>query len=310
MKDKPRIAIVGAGAMGSLFGGLLAENGLEVTLIDVWKEHVDTIKSKGLKMVGFGGDRYIKVRVSDNPAELSPVDVVFVQCKAASTVEAIKNARPIIDENTVVISFQNGLGNEETIAEIIGEEKVLGGLTAQAGNIEGPGIVRNHADLPSWIGELSGGQSERVTKLCRIFTDNGIPTDPSQNIRKRIWNKLFANLAVSPMSGITNLQIRDLFAKDDAQQLAFAIIDEALKVARAEGFDIGQAESREVLLKIIASDQANKSSLCVDILNKRKTEIDFINGSVVRLGEKHAIPTPLNQAMVALVKTIEYQYLR
>jgi 2-dehydropantoate 2-reductase len=309
MKDKPRIAVVGAGAMGSLFGGLLAENGLEVTLIDVWKEHVDAIKSNGLKMVGFGGDRYIDVKASDNPAELSPVDVVFVQCKAAATAVAVKNAKPIIGEDTVVISFQNGLGNEETIAEIIGEEKVLGGLTAQAANIEGPGIVRNHAELPSWIGEMSGGQSERVTQLCRVLTDNGIPTDPSENIRKRIWNKLFANLAVSPMSGITNLQIRDLFAKDDAKQLAFAIIDEALKVGQAEGLDIGQAESREVLLKIIASDQTNKSSLCVDILNKRETEIDFINGSIVRLGEKHAIATPLNKAMVALVKTLEYQYL-
>ena len=309
MNDKPRIAVVGAGAMGSLFGGLLAENGLEVTLIDVWKAHVDAIKSKGLKMVGFGGDRYIDVRASDNPAELSPVDVVFVQCKAASTVEAIKNTKPIIGDDTVVISFQNGLGNEETIAEIIGAEKVLGGLTAQAANIEGPGIVRNHAELPSWIGEMSGGQSERATKLCRIFSDNGIPTDPSQDIKKRIWNKLFANLAVSPMSGITDLQVRELFAKDDAQQLAFAIIDEALGVAQAEGLDIGQAESREVLLKIIASNQTNKSSLCVDILNKRKTEIDFINGSIVRLGEKHGIPTPLNKALVILVKTIEYQYL-
>jgi 2-dehydropantoate 2-reductase len=270
---------------------------------------VDAIKSKGLKMVGFGGDRYINIGVSDNPVELTPVDVVFVQCKAAATAEAIKNAKPIIDDNTVVISFQNGLGNEETIAEIIGEEKVLGGLTAQAANMEGPGIVRNHAELPSWIGEMSGGPSERVTQLCQIFTDNGIPTDPSQDIKRRIWNKLFANIAVSPMSGITNLQIRDLFAKDDAQQLAFTIIDEALKVAQAEGLDISQDESREVLLKIIASDQTNKSSLCVDILNKRKTEIDFINGSVVRLGEKHGIPTPLNKAMVALVKTIEYQYL-
>lgn len=309
MKDIPRIAVVGAGAMGSLFGGLLAENGLEVTLIDVWQEHVDAIKSKGLKMVGFGGDRYINIGVSDNPAELTPVDVVFVQCKAAATAEAIKNAKPIIDDDTVVISFQNGLGNEETIAEIIGAEKVLGGLTAQAANMEGPGIVRNHAELPSWIGEMSGGQSERVTKLCQVFTDNGIPTDPSQDIKRRIWNKLFANIAVSPMSGITNLQIRDLFAKDDAQQLAFAIIDEALKVAQAEGLNISQDESREVLLKIIASDQTNKSSLCVDILNKRKTEIDFINGSVVRLGEKHAIPTPLNKAMVTLVKTFENQYL-
>ena len=309
MKDIPRIAVVGAGAMGSLFGGLLAENGLEVTLIDVWQEHVDAIKSKGLKMVGFGGDRYINIGVSDHPAELTPVDVVFVQCKAAATAEAIKNAKPIIDDDTVVISFQNGLGNEETIAEIIGAEKVLGGLTAQAANMEGPGIVRNHAELPSWIGEMSGGQSERVTKLCQVFTDNGIPTDPSQDIKRRIWNKLFANIAVSPMSGITNLQIRDLFAKDDAQQLAFAIIDEALKVAQAEGLNISQDESREVLLKIIASDQTNKSSLCVDILNKRKTEIDFINGSVVRLGEKHDIPTPLNKTMITLVKTLENQYL-
>lgn len=309
MEKKPDIAVVGAGAMGSLFGGLLAEKGLGVTLIDVWKDHINEINSNGLKMVGYGGDRQIKVTATDNPSEMLPVDVILVQCKASNTADAIINAKPIIHKGTVVISFQNGLGNEETIAEIIGEEKVLGGLTAQGANMEGPGIVRNHAELPSWIGEMSGKQSERVDKLCKIFSAHGLPTHPSENIRKQIWNKLFANIAISPMSGVTNLSILDLFAKDDSKELAFALVDEALKVAQAEGLNIGQDESREVLLKIIASKQTNKSSLCVDLSNKRKTEIDFINGSVVRLAEKHGILTPLNKAMVVLVKTVENQYL-
>jgi len=306
---KPNIAVVGAGAMGSLFGGLLAEKGLDVTLIDVWKDHINEINRKGLKMVGYGGDRYIPVKATDNPSEMPSADIILVQCKAANTADAIKNAKSIIQNETVAISFQNGLGNEETIAEIIGEEKVLGGLTAQGANMEGPGIVRNHAELPSWIGEMSGEQSNRVDRICGILSDHGLPTHPSQNIRKQIWNKLFANIAISPMSGITNLSLLDLFEKDDSKDLAFALVDEALKVAQAEGLDIGQDESREVLLKIIASEQTNKSSLCVDLLNKRKTEIDFINGSVVRLAEKHGIVTPLNKAMVVLVNTLENQYL-
>lgn len=309
MKKNPNIAVVGAGAMGSLFGGLLAEKGLDVTLIDVWKDHINEINNNGLKMVGYGGDRYIKVKATDNPSEMLPVDVILVQCKASNTADAINNAKPIIHKDTVVISFQNGLGNEENIAEFIGEEKVLGGLTAQGANMEGPGIVRNHAELPSWIGEMSGKQSERVNTLCEIFSINGLPTQPSENIRKQIWNKLFANIAISPMSGITNLSLLDLFAKEDSKELAFALIVEALEVAHAEGLKIGQDESREVLLKIIASEQTNKSSLCVDLLNKRKTEIDFINGSVVRLAEKHGILTPLNKAMVVLVNTLENQYL-
>lgn len=309
MKNKPNIAVAGAGAMGSLFGGLLAEQGLDVTLIDVWKDHINEINSNGLKMVGYGGDRHIKVRATDNPSEMLPVDAILVQCKASNTADAIKNAKPIIHKDTVVISFQNGLGNEETIADIIGKEKVLGGLTAQGANMEAPGIVRNHAELPSWIGEMSGKQSERVEKLCKIFSDHGLPTHPSENIRKQIWNKLFANIAISPMSGVTNLSILDLFEKDDSRELAFSLVDEALEVAQAEGLDISQDESREVLLKIIASKQTNKSSLCVDLLNKRKTEIDFINGSVVRLAEKHGIITPLNKAMVVLVNTLENQYL-
>ena len=130
MSDAPTLAVVGAGAMGCLFGGLLAEGGLDVTLVDVWQEHVDNINRDGLKMVGYGGDRVIPVRATTQPGDLAPVDVIFVQCKAVFNKDAIRRAANLIGDNTAVISFQNGLGNEEVLAEVIGDEKVLGGLTA------------------------------------------------------------------------------------------------------------------------------------------------------------------------------------
>ena len=156
MYENPTLAVVGAGAMGSLFGGLLAEGGLDVTLVDVWQEHVDKINRDGLKIVGYGGDRFVPVKATTQPDALAPVDTVFVQCKAGYTRDAIAGAANLIADHTAVISFQNGLDNEELLAELIGEEKVLGGLTAQGASMDGPGIVRNYADLPSHIGEMRG----------------------------------------------------------------------------------------------------------------------------------------------------------
>lgn len=123
---KPSIAVVGAGALGSVFGGLLYEGGL-----NIWQDHVKAINRQGLKIVGYGGDRYIPIAATSNPSQLSPIDVVFVQCKAPNTVEAMTQAQNIITDDTVVISFQNGLGNEEIISDVIGHEHVLGGVTAQ-----------------------------------------------------------------------------------------------------------------------------------------------------------------------------------
>ena len=142
MCENPTLAVVGAGAMGSLFGGLLAEGGLDVTLVDVWQEHVDNINRDGLKIVGYGGDRFVPVKATTRPEALAPVDTVFVQCKAGYTRDSIASAANLIGDHTAVISFQNGLGNAELLAELIGEEKVLGGLTAQGASMDGPGIVR------------------------------------------------------------------------------------------------------------------------------------------------------------------------
>ena len=151
---KPKVAVLGAGAMGSLFGSQLAEGGLDVTLIDIWREHVDAINGGGLRVVGHRGEHRVKVTATTDPASGGAADVVLVQCKAASTTAAVRNALDagLFHDDSVAISFQNGLGNEEMIAEVIGAERVLGGVTAQGASIEGPGCIRSYrsyADLPS-----------------------------------------------------------------------------------------------------------------------------------------------------------------
>ena len=211
IKKDTKVAILGAGAMGCLFGGLLAEKGLDVVLIDVWKDHVNEINSKGLKMMGHGGDRIIKIKATTEPQKLDKVDAIIVMCKATALKTALTNAKNIIGDKTMLMSFQNGIGHEEIMQEIAGKEKVLGGSTTQAASVQGPGIIQNHASLPSWIGEYDGGASERVKDLAETFTAYGLETLTEENIKKRKWMKLFALTAIGPLSAIFDLHHTDLY---------------------------------------------------------------------------------------------------
>lgn len=307
------VAVLGAGAMGSLFGGLLAEGGLEVTLIDPWKEHIECIDRDGLKMVGFGGDRVIPIGATTNAADVKSADIVFVQCKANFNAAAAQSVRHLFDAdtNTVAISFQNGLGNEEELAEYFGEYRVLGGLTAQGANIEAPGIVRNHAELPSYIGEMSGGVSERVRQIASVLSAAGLPTEASENIRLDIWRKLMANIAISAVSGVTGLNIGQIFNQHLADHASYAALEEAIHVANAAGVALKADEAHEILAKIAGPNgtPGNKSSLRVDIENERPSEIDYINGAVVRLGKKHNVPVPVNETLATLVHGLQARYL-
>ena len=304
------IVVVGAGAMGCLFGGLLKEGGLNVTLVDVWREHVDVIRRDGLRMLGYGGDRSIPIRAALSTEGLPPADVVLVQCKAHHTRSAVGAALNLFGDDTVAISFQNGLRNEEVIGEVIGMERVLGGLTAQGAGVESAGVIRNYSELPSYIGEMRGGSSARARRIAEAFTAAGLPTHESEDIRREIWKKLMANLSLSPASAMADLRLDDVMEVPELREVLFDAIDEAAAVARAEGIRLENEEAREVLHQLTGSGGtgANKSSICRDILHKRPTEIDYINGTVVRLGERHGIPTPVNRVFVAAVKALESKY--
>lgn len=303
------VAVLGAGAMGCLFGGLLAEKGLKVTLIDVWKEHIDAINKNGLKMDGFGGDRFIKINATNDPKSISPVDVVIVMCKATALEQALTNAKNIVGDKTVLMSFQNGIGHEAIMQNIVGVNKVLGGTTTQASNILGPGHIKNHASLPSWIGEYEGGLSDRVKDIAETFTAHGLETIASDNVKKRKWMKLFALTAVGPLSAIFDMHHTELYVTNKesklARELGKQIILETRKVAQADGVEVSEDECLEMFLKIVDSNQTNKSSMAFDIQYKRKSEIDFINGSVSKIGKKHGVPTPLNDMLYKIIKVKE-----
>ena len=212
MNDRPKLHVIGAGAMGSLFGGLLAEGGMDVTLVDPWREHVDMIARRGLRMVGHGGDRDIPVKAVRTTSRLPVADIVFVQCKAMDSKVAITASRNVVGKGTLLISFQNGLGNEELLASMVGAERVVGGLTAQAASMEAPGRVRNYAELPTYVGEMAGGISAKTRDLSDLLSRHGLPTQPSSDIRLDIWKKLMANVGLSAASGIANLKIREVMA--------------------------------------------------------------------------------------------------
>ncbi len=217
----------------------------------------------------------------------------------------------LFNGDTVAISFQNGLGNEETIAEVIGAERVLGGVTAQGASVERPGCIHSYADLPSQIGEMKGGVSDRAAAIAAAFSAHGLETVASPDIRYDMWKKLMVNVSVSAMSGITNRTISEAVAIPELKAMCYGAVAEAVPVACADGVVLTHEESCKILDLVTGpgGTGANKSSLCVDILNLRPTEVGVINGAVVARGVLYGIETPINATLVALVKGIESRYL-
>ena len=191
--------------MGALFGAILAEGGLDVVLIDTNRDHVRSIQAHGLKIEGYAGERTQNIPATSNVSEIESANLILFQCKAYSTQSAARSVRHLVKENSICISFQNGLGSEELIAEEVGAEQVLGGVTAMAGHLLAPGCIRDFSRVPSYIGEMEGGVTERVTRISEKLTNAGLEMRASGNIKQEIWKKLLGNISNSTISGLTNL---------------------------------------------------------------------------------------------------------
>ena len=307
---QPKVVIVGAGGMGALFGSILQQGGLNVTLLDTSKSHVEVIQKHGLSIVGYGGDRVVKIDATDDAGTLTRADILLFQCKSHGTRDAALAVKHLVDQGAVAISFQNGLGNEDVMAEVLGEGKVLGGLTTMAGYMLAPGQIRDFSRTPSYIGELSGGVSNRATRVAKALTVAGLETHTSENIVHDIWKKLLGNISLSAVSGATNLTSAQALQVPELKATSLRALDEALAVAASQGIALSRSEVVEGL-EIISTPGGtgdNKSSLCVDLLNKRPTEVDFIYGSVVEKGRQAGIATPTLETLAAIVKGLESQY--
>ena len=304
-----KICFLGSGALGSAIGGALCEAGCDVHLIDAWKDHVDAMNRDGLKLREEGVDRVVRVKAATDPRAVGTADLVVVLVKSFHTREAVESARPIVGPRTVVMSLQNGLGHEEIIADVVGRERTLAGKTYLGGVLLAPGhVIAGLKGKETIIGELDGRVTERVQRIADTFNGAGLMTIVSDNIVGTMWDKLLINVATGALAGITRLTYGALYDVPEIRQCALAAIAEAMAVAKASGVELSMHSPDEPWVKASAGLPAEfKTSMLQSLEKGQPTEIEFINGSVVRWGEKCGVPTPVNRALVACVKGIEYR---
>ena len=236
--------------------------------------------------------------------------MLLFQCKGNASREAAQRVKHLTTQGAVCISFQNGLGNEEVISEEVGSENVLGGLTTMAGFMTGPGQIHDFSRVPSYIGEMEGGISERSKLTAENLSKAGLETHAVPNIKLEIWKKLLGNISMSALSGLTNLKVAPLMAISELRAVSFQAMEEALSVGLALGLPLEKdavVKGMEMISQPGGTGD-NKSSLCVDLLNQRRSEVDFIYGKVIEIGESKGIPTPTLKTLHALVKGVESHF--
>ncbi|MBV9672692.1 MAG: 2-dehydropantoate 2-reductase [Verrucomicrobia bacterium] len=305
-----KTAVLGAGAMGSVVGGLLADAGNEVVLVDVAATTVANINSEGLKIETKSGDRQtIQVPATTDPGSLGAMDLVIVFVKCYHTEQAIRNALAIIGPSTSVLSLQNGWGNSTTIGNIIGSERLLVGVSYHSATVLAPGHVLHAGEGNTFIGELDGKESTRLSGVATMFNDAGLKTIPTQSITREIWSKLALNAVTLPTSAAIRISAEKLVRTDEMKQLMSELLRETVAVAAAEKIALNFDERWSAITGVLGRLAENtKGSMLQDVEQRRRTEIDVINGAVINLAQKHGISTPCNRAMFCLIKALENSY--
>ena len=304
-----KIAILGCGALGSTFGGLLTEAGFDVSLVNLKTDHTDAMEKDGLIFVENDQQRTVSVKVFTNAANAGPVDLIIVLVKSNFTKAAIEGAKALIGPDTIAMSLQNGLGNEEVLEQALGRGRVLGGKTYVGGTMLAPGKVKiGVKGKKTLIGEFDGSISERAEQISSLFSQAGLATEVIKDIRALTWQKLLVNVATGALCGITRLTYGPLMQFEAARECATAAVAEALAVAEAAGIRLDVKQPRDVLDQAVAGLPYDfKTSILQDVERGTPCEVDYINGAVVREGEKHGVPTPVNKTLLALLKGIEFQ---
>lgn len=302
-----RICIVGCGAVGSLFAAHLAKSGeAEIWAYDVWKEHIEAIRRKGLRLSG-AEDFTATLQATSNPRELPPCDYGIVATKAIHTKAAISQVAHIFDNNSAVCSVQNGVGNEEIIAEHVG--LVIRGTTFPAGHPIAPGHVGYDIKGDTWIGpfEPSNTSMGKVEELAGLLTRSGMKTIALKDARGAQWTKLIFNASTNPVGALTLLHHGAATRFAPTSKLFNELIAEGEAVARKLGIDL-HGDPRELVRKGANAPGKHRASMLQDVIARRQTEVDFMNGAIVQWGEKVGVPTPLNQALWQLIKGLEHSW--
>ncbi|HVC12364.1 MAG TPA: 2-dehydropantoate 2-reductase [Burkholderiales bacterium] len=297
-----KIAIVGCGAMGSVYAGLFAAAGHEVWAIDSWREHVEAMRARGLRLEGASGDRTVRVHATTEAQDAGSCDLVILATKAMQVAAAAEASKSLLKPETVVLSIQNGLGGPDTAASVLGRERVVVGVVGGFGaSMKGPGHAHHNGMELVRLGEFEGAVTPRLERIAEAWRGAGFRVKVFDDIAQLVWEKLVCNCAYSGPCGISDRNVGEVMNDPDLSRVSAACAQEAFAVARKKGirldFDDPVAYVRDFGSKIPSA----RPSVLLDLIAKRKSEIEVINGSIPRVGREVGVPAPVNDALTALV---------
>ena len=305
-----KIVIVGGGAIGRLFGSYLARAENEVTLLDIDYEVIDAMKAGGIGVVADGnGDpdavTPVPVTAISDAGLVRESELVLLMVKSASTRVAVESIAHLVNEDCPLLCIQTGLGNIETIEQVLPAANILAGITFMSGTALGGAKIRYGRSGKTYIGELDGQVTDRLQRIANVFEASGITTQVVHRIMGRLWCKVIVFSAINPLSSILKVPNGCLTSKMESVILMKRLLDEGRAVAEACGVDLVYTDLYELLFDACRQSANNLSSMLQDILNERSTEIDAQNGAICRYASQYNIGVPTHQTMVELVKLLE-----
>jgi 2-dehydropantoate 2-reductase len=306
-----KILVMGTGGVGGYYGGLLAQQGNDVTFI-ARGAHLDAIRTNGLKIKSIHGDFNVTpAQATDNPAEVGPVDLVLFSVKTYHTDEAAQAIRPAIGERTVVLSLQNGIDAAERIGSVIGVEHVIGGVTYLSSAVEAPGIIKQISQFRRIVlGELDSRPSERIQRIYEVLKNTGITVEIADNILKTLWTKFVFIASVSSVGPLTRLPMGDYRSVPQTRNLLSSIMREVESLARAQGIPLDEDVVEKSLQFIDNSGPHIKPSMQLDVEAGRRTEIESMIGVIGRKGRQLGVPTPAADLVYASLLPVELKALK
>jgi len=301
------VKVIGAGAMGSLFGALLAEAGETVTLLDIRRDHVDALNADGLSIEKDGARRIVRVQASTDLARTGPADLSIVFVKSTHTAETVQTAARLAGRTGLVLTLQNGMGNADTLAKALAPSQVIAGTTAHGATFLGPGAIRHAGTGDTVIGPWAPAAMTGVERVAEVFIGAGISTRVVDDVRGVLWAKLFINVGINAITALTGIKNGQLLDLERTRKLSREAVLEAMAVARALGITI-DGDPVEKVFQVAAATGPNRSSMGQDIDNHRFTEIAAINGFIVSTADTAGVEVPVNRTLAALVETLQAHF--
>ncbi|MBI9106966.1 MAG: 2-dehydropantoate 2-reductase [Spirochaetales bacterium] len=301
-----KISIIGAGAMGSLFGGKLAACGNEVVLYDINKEHVAAVNTNGLKIetLATGDVSIVNPAASDKPEAVKGSDIFIVFVKSTATDIVASNFKALAGENTIILTLQNGLGNEEILKNHFGASNTAAGVTSQGATFAGPGHIRHAGNGPTHLC-MSDKNNDKLKPFIEELRKAGFETEAENDIESLVWSKLVINVGINALTALTGLTNGQLLDFSETKEMMKDLVAEAVAVCDKGGIKLTYDDPLSVVYSVAEKTGLNRSSMLQDFDRGSITEIDFINNAIVREADRLGVAVPINKTIAALVKTID-----